>query len=282
MATAVKQGYELSNITMGANGAVTAASVIYKAFDCADETAACRAVLKTAPANFEGLVLDTVSVDTRMTETSWMLKANYVVISRAIHIGGAGEYDDDEPVFSFCTGDGKKIVTRAKQQTVIYGNKNPGGLVGWNGKTGENMQVNGVEIPSAAPQFTIQKMMNAQKLTSVAYLRTVAGLKGCVNSTQFFGWNPGEVMFMDMTFTGSLTASKISATYTFSVLPTERITTPDGHQYVKAGWDYTDFYYGAEVSEDPSSQIDTVSATVVGASINRVCEFKSFSELGLV
>lgn len=282
MATAVKQGYELSNITMGANGAVTAASVIYKAFDCADETAACRAVLKTAPANFEGLVLDTVSVDTRMTETSWMLKANYVVISRAIHIGGAGEYDDDELEISYCSGDGKKIVTRAKQQTIIYGDLNPNGLVGWNGKTGENMQVSGVEIPSAAPQLTIKKMMSVQKLSSTSYLRTVFGMKGCVNSNQFFGWNPGEVMFLDITATISQTASKVPATYTFSILPTERITTPDGHQYMKAGWDYTDFYYGAEVVPDAQSQLDTVTATVVGASINRVCEFKSFSELGLV
>lgn len=123
-------------------------------------------------------------------DQAWKITAKYTK---------SGAEDDERPdplrrTRSFDTGGGSQHITQAFGETA-YGSGAPSqqGAIGVDGES-----VNGVDIVVPALQWTeTYDVPNAY--VTAAYIKSVAGLTGCVNSDAFRMFEPGEVLFLGCT-----------------------------------------------------------------------------------
>ena len=164
----------------------------------------------------------------------------------------------------------------------MYGDKDAGGAIGWNGKSGDDCEIAGVDIPTAQLRETYTKQMRISRLTT-SYKRSVASLVGKVNSGSFKGWSAGEVMFLGMSYsTPAKKASKVTVTFNFAIQPNESAIQPNesnvkigGHSVSKKGFEYA-WAISKSVAAGGGPKIE-----VEGIYVDQVCEYASFSALGL-
>lgn len=123
-------------------------------------------------------------------DQAWKVTAKYTK---------SGAEDDERPdplrrTRSFDTGGGSQHITQAFSETA-YGTNAPN-QQGAIGVDGEN--VNGVDIVVPALQWTETYDVPNSYVTNT-YIRTVAGLTGCVNNGGFRSFEAGEVLFLGCT-----------------------------------------------------------------------------------
>ena len=160
-------------------------------------------------------------------------------------------------------------------QRKAYGDKDAGGAIGWNGKSGDDCEIAGVDVPTAQLRETYTKQMKISKLTT-AFKRKVAALVGKVNSGSFKGWSAGEVMFLGMSYaTPSKKAKKVTVTFNFAIQPNETGVKIAGKSVSKKGFEYV-----WAISKTVASS-GTPKLEVEGIYVDQVCEYASFSGLGL-
>lgn len=203
---------------MNANGSTRSAELTYVVLDAADEEAALDAVRAKAAASYRNVPLSYVEISTRDNDTTFHVRAVY---EYATGSGGGGSSDDDDtPTMSFDCGGGQRHVTTALYQT-HYGNHsayNDIKLIGWNGKTGSDMQVAGVDVPTAQPRLVFSKYISYNEATDTRYMRNSCALVGYVNRDKFKGWNPGEVMFLGNSFGTALKhVNKVQIQFNFAI-----------------------------------------------------------------
>jgi hypothetical protein len=151
---------------------------------------------------------------------------------------------------------------------------NAGKFIGWNGKTGSDMQISGVDVPFAQPRETYTKKMTMAQLTT-SFKRKVANMVGSVNSTKWKGWEAGEAMFLGCSFSGA-SGENIDVTFNFAIQVNETTKIADGvpeiskkgHVYL---WTLKDTKMGA----------GTVDVDVKAVFAAQVVPFANFSDLGL-
>ena len=117
--------------------------------------------------------------------------------------------------------------------------------------------------------------MRLSRLTT-AYKRTVASLVGKVNSSSFKGWSAGEVMFLGMSYsTPASGAEKVVVTYNFAIQPNESGVKIGDRMVSKKGFEYV-WAISKTIAANggPRMQLD-------GIYVDQVCEYASFSSLGL-
>jgi hypothetical protein len=189
--------------------------------------------------------------------------------------------EKEEPSLSFNCGGGTKHVTFALAQTCYRASgANPiniGTAVNWNGLIGESSEFAGVDVPSADMQETYTLIMKRSALTN-SFKRNVASLTGCVNSTNFKGWSPGEVMFLGCSFSGVDKASEnITVNFNFSIKMNERNASLEGISLGRVeGWDYV------WAVKPKMTWVDgRMSNKVEYVFVSRVVPRKNFSVLGL-
>ena len=171
----------------------TAAEINYLVTSPDNKAAAIQAVLDAAPDTYGGLP----KKHARFTGYTGDGCIELAVVYEKPDAGDDDGYDEETPTMSFDCGGGTKHVVHSLNQTRQYGNKDAGGLIGWNGKSGDACQIAGVDVPTAQLRETYTRVVQRTSLTT-NYKRSVAGLVGKVNSSSFKGWDAGEVMFLGM------------------------------------------------------------------------------------
>ena len=248
----------------------------YLVFGVKTEEDALTAVHGQTPANSGGLPLDSIEIDTRETEDTFRVNAIYR--EEEENAGGSGGDDDDDdetPTESFDCGGGTKHLLYSYGQKKVSGDKDAGGAIGWNGKSGDDCEIVGVDVPTAQLRETYTKQMRISKLTT-AFKRKVASLVGKVNAGAFKGWNTGEVMFLGMSYsTPAKKAKKVTVTFNFAIQPNETDVKVAGKSVTKKGFEYV-----WAISKTVASG-GTPKLEVEGIYVDQVCEYASFSGLGL-
>lgn len=231
----VEESYPAHNKAINAYGECVSSEINYIVFDATDEDKALKAVLSYAPKEMSGAELSKIEINERLEETTFSVIATYDSNQSQ---QSTKEEDDEESTLSFSCGGGSAHMTVAySQQCILDGGINPGLAIGWNGKTkSDEMEIAGVDVP--APEFreTYTKRMNVSKLTT-AYRKKVGNLVGKVNNSSFKGWQAGEVMFTNISFSANDKSNKVIVTFEFAIRPNEK-TTLWGHDVPKKGYDY--------------------------------------------
>ena len=274
MAVKVELSYAEHPKAIDKKGNYTSIEVQYLVFGVKSEEEALAAVHGEAPAESKGLPLESIEIDTR--ETNDTFRVNAIYREEDVDVGDSGDDDDDEtPTESFDCGGGTKHLLYSYSQKKVYDDKDAGGAIGWNGKSGDDCEIVGVDVPTAQLRETYTKQMRIGKLTT-AFKRKVAALVGKVNSGSFKGWNAGEVLFLGMSYsTPAKKAKKVTVSFNFAIQPNETGVKVAGKSVTKKGFEYV-----WAISKTVASS-GTPKLEVEGIYVDQVCEYASFSGLGL-
>lgn len=268
----VEESYPAHSKSIDATGKIKSAEIHYLVFEVATENEALQAVLDHVPQVLNDLNLDEISIDERLDENIFSVNATYA----SSETSSDDTADDAEATMSFSAGGGTIHLIEAISQRKIFGKKNANNLIGWNGKGGDDCNIEGVDVP--APQFkeTYTKKMPVSKLTT-AYRRSIGGMIGTVNKYKFKGWEPGEVMFDNISFSAPTKGGEpeVEVTFEFSIQLNEKNYSFAGHTVNKKGFEY--------VWAIPTTVRDegNPSVTPSAAFIAQVVRYSDFSKLGI-
>ena len=253
------------------------AEIKYYVINPTSKSAAIEAVFDAAPKTYGSLSFSGVRFDGYDGDGNIELTAEY----EAGYSGGGGSDSDEEPTESFECGGGTKHVTVAIKQRRVFGGTtdDANGLIGWNGKSGSECEVAGVDLPAASPRQTYTKVMRVSAVTNTAYKRRVSGLVSKVNSKPFKGWEAGELMFENLSYsTPASGQTHVTVTFNFKVSLNEAaakvagksIGKKEGHEYV-----WTRHKTAKDSSTGaPKTEVDSIY-------VSTVCEAADFAVLGL-
>lgn len=156
-------------------------------------------------------------------------------------------------------------INTALSQRKSSGAPDAGLLIGWNGRSGDAMQVAGVDIVSPVMRETYTRVFRKSKL-STSFKRRIGKLTGKVNSGSFRGWNDGEVLFLGATYSAPDGEGNVAVTFNFSIIPNGTVSVgdlslfKDGHDYA---WTISETTY--DNSGNPQVKVKGLySATVYG------------------
>ena len=274
METRVEQSYEAHGRSIDRYGRYSGIETQYLVFGALDEDAALRAVLAEAPEEHERLPLESIEIDARENETTFRVNAVY---KRGGSSAPESENGDGEPTVSFDCSAGSMKLNVAVSQRRIFGDKDPGNLVGWNGKTGAEMEIAGVEIPIGTMRESYEKTMPLSKLTT-AYKRRVNSLVGKVNDSGFRGWARGEVMFMGAQYSaparGAVSARVV---FNFAIRENEENASISGIPCGRVnGHDYLWVIPGAKRDSG-----NGIAVELEGGYVAQVAKYRDFGILGV-
>lgn len=259
-------------MAMDSDGEFTQVEVPYVVFGSDEEEKVLAAVHDAAPEEWEGLPIESLEIASR--EGSEAFTVNVIYKNKASSTSSSKEKEEDDPTVSFDCGGGTRHMTHSYHQSLAHGTKKAGGAIGWNGKSGAEMAITGVDVPTAQLRETYTKVLRLSKITTT-YKRKVAKLVGKVNSSDFKGWNKGEVMFLGMSYSAPAKKStKVTVTFNFAIQPNEEVEI-GGVKVAKKGFEYAWALSKTEVAEGiPKAAIEAIY-------VDQVCQYDSFSELGL-
>ena len=259
-------------MSMDADGEFTRIEVTYIVFEVRSEEEALRGVHDFAPDEWEGLPMEGLQISSRENEDTFLVDVAYK--NQESSTSSSKEKDEEEPTVSFDCGGGTMHLTHSYEQRIAYGTKKAGGAIGWNGKTGAEMAISGVDVPTAQLRETYTKVMRLSRITT-SFKRKVAKLVGKVNSGSFKGWSRGEVMFLGMSYScPAKKSTKALVSFNFAVQPNESVSIA-GHKVEKKGFEYA---WALSKTIDDNG---TPKADVEAIYVDEVCRYDSFSTLGL-
>lgn len=269
----VEQNYKERAMAIDSDGECTGVEVPYIVFEAANEEEALSSVHATAPAEWSGVPLESIEIESRENAATYKVSAIYK--RKPASTSTASDDDEGDAMVSFDCGGGARHLTHSLSQSLVFGSKTAGGAIGWNGKSGSEMEISGVDIPTAQLRETYTKVMRLSKITTT-FKRKVAGLVGKVNAGPFKGWNAGEVMFLGMSYSSPARKStKVTVTFNFAVQLNESDARVCGKSISKKGFEY------AWALSKTSAEDGVPKAEVEAIYVDQVCEYASFNVLGL-
>ena len=264
--------------TWNTDGNITSCEIKYFVYDQTDRTGAMAAVLQESPEALGNVDRQSVRFDSWSGDRVAEISVTYSSGSGG-GSGGSGisDSDDSEPVFSFDCSGGTKHINHAISQRCVYGDLEAGSAIGWNGVTGDGMEVTGCDIATGQLRETYEKVMRMRDITT-ARKRSWNSLVGKVNRSTFKGWNPGEVMFLGCSFSGvDDNSTKIKVQFSFAIQENESNAVVDG---IRCG-SKKGFEYIWAISSTQNDSDGTPTAKVKAIYIAQVCQTGDFSKLGL-
>lgn len=277
----VEQSFEAHTKSINASGAMQSATIPYIVFEAFDEDDALQAVLETAPQDLNGIPLSTIEISERCNEEVYKVDANYEKDSGSGSSGGSAD-DENAVEISFSTGGGTKHVVQAINQRLewkadgfVADQNSP---IGWNGKTGEEADYAGVDVPDANIQLTLTVKRKMSDL-GTSWQVNIAKVTGKVNSKTFRGWSAGQVLFEGVSFSGKENDDNVSVSYNFSIRPNEKnvkvATKPNGGdiRITKRGFEYA----WVVTKRNDRTGKDDVKAVF----LSEVLQYADFSVLGV-
>ena len=231
------------------------------------------AVKNYVETSMQNLPLESIEIESR--ESGSIYRANVTYAQPSGGSGGSSSTsNDDEPTVSFDCGGGTRHIDISLNQRHLKGDLDAGGLINWNGKTGDGMDVSGVDVPTAQLRKTYTRSMRLSELTS-KYERQLANLVGKVNAKKWKGWEPGEVMFLGCSYSGRRT-ERISVSYNFSIQLNEKGAEMAGVKFDKQGFE---FVWGIKKTTAAESGYPRVDITDLY--VDKVVESADFAVLGV-
>lgn len=254
----------------------SSAEIKYLVLDPANKQAAIDGVLDEAPEVYGGLPLRDIRFEGYTSGGDIEICAVY---SRSDNSNSSNDQEDEAPTVNFdCSGGSKRLTWGlSRQRRYPETAQDAGGAIGWNGEEGDKSEVAGVEIPSGQMRETYTKNMPVGRL-STGYKRTCAALVGKVNSHSFKGWDPGEVMFLGMSYTAPSRGAKyVTVAYNFMIQSNERNVKIGGISVErKLGFEYI-----WAISKTKAQAGSSPKLEVKGVYVDQVCEYANFSALGI-
>lgn len=249
------------------------ATVYYIVSGTTSDADACLEAWAHSDEIFHAMPRKSVSVNERLTDDTWKIEVIY-----GNDISNSSNSDvEGEPQLSFDCSSSSKHIVRSLNQKKLYPSPDPGGMIGWNGKTGSDADFAGVDVGTATMRETYTKQMRSADLTT-AYRRTIANLTNTVNSTSFMGWEAGEVMFLGASFSGSLSGEFITVTFNFAIQQNERnVEVAEGLRVNKRGWEY--IWTITETVSEGENKAPRVK--IINAIVDQVYRYEDFGKLKL-
>ena len=167
----VSQRYDARAMAMDADGEFTEVSVQFLAEGARDEAEALEAVHDAAPEEWEELPMESLEISSRDSEDVFTVEVKYK--NKESSTSSSREKSEEETTVSFDCGGGTMHLTHSYEQRIAYGTKKAGGAIGWNGKTGAEMAISGVDVPTAQLRETYTKVMRLSRITT-SFKRKVA------------------------------------------------------------------------------------------------------------
>lgn len=269
----VLESYEAHTKKVDNKGELLSAEITYVVFDAQGEDDALNSVLASAPEQYGNAFLASVEIESRDNDTTYRVNAVYEKGSGSTASGD----EESEPELSFDCSSSSKHIVRSLNQKKLYPSPDPGGMIGWNGKTGSDADFAGADVGTATMRETYTKQMRSADLTT-AYRRTIANLTNTVNSTSFMGWEAGEVMFLGASFSGSLSGEFITVTFNFAIQQNERnVEVAEGLRVNKRGWEY--IWTITETVSEGENKAPRVK--IINAIVDQVYRYEDFGKLKL-
>lgn len=255
---------ELFNSRTETVGDKPAAEFQYVALQCADETEVRTLALSTSPTGYNGLIRRSVEISERVANDAWKV---------VVRFDAPQPYEDSTPqsVFSFDSTGGTQHITQSIQTVNRYGSSASTLLGGAIGYDGEN--VAGVDITVPVWNWQETYYLTDAELNTPAYY----ALTGMVNSDVFYGYQPGEVLFLGAS--GQKRGdSRWEVTFKFAASPNQSgITVGAISGITKDGWDYLWVQYTNDVDGSANIRIKKPAAVY----IEQVYDRAPFSILGI-
>jgi hypothetical protein len=247
-----------------------------------DKSSAIAEILSLAPESENGASLKEFRVGEFDKDKNLEITAVY---ERGSGSSSSDQREDNSPFFSFSAGGGTKHVTvgtllKRRQGPNSGYLPDPGNLIGWNGDhSPQGFRVSGVDVPTASLKESWEKSMKVSSLTT-AWRRKIANAVGKCNDAPFKGWDRGEVMLVDCTFSGSSKGSdKVKVKFDFAIRLNEENAEVDGVDIgAVEGWQYV------WVISDPLVDINTDKVyrpQIIGIYVSQVVEYTNFNALGI-
>ena len=250
----------------------TSAEIKYHVYGMTSKAEAIAAIYEARPSAYGTLSYSNIRLDSIDGNGN----AEFSVVYGGSSSSGYAYSEDDEPVLNFDCSGGTRHVNYAISQRCAFGDLDAGGAIGWNGKTGSDMEITGVDVPTGQMRETYTRLVSTGRLTT-NYKRRLSRLVGKVNSSKFKGWDHGEVMFLGASFSAPTTGnSKVVVSYNFAIQENESKSYINGiYSGIKRGWEYIWAISTSVVSgTSPAAAIRAVY-------IAQVAEYGDFSDLGL-
>lgn len=184
---------------------------------------AMQAVWENSPETYENLPRYNIKFDGYDEDKNAEFTVSY---QKETSSGSSQKTDDDDALdISFSTGGGTKHIQRAIWQDVIWQAKGENfsdkTLIGWNGKSGEEAEYSGVDVPDANIQLTLTAKRKMKDLNT-RWQRNIAAVTGKVNNKIFHGWEKGEVLFEGVSLSGKEDDENVSVSFNFSIRANEK------------------------------------------------------------
>ncbi len=265
--------------TWNKDGKPTEFEIRYFVTDPTDKTSAMRAVFDDAPVNYGELAKSGVRFENYDDDGNMEISVLYAD-DGSVSLDDDDDDDEDEAVLNFNCSGGTKHLVHAISQKKVYptsSSDDSGGAIGWNGKTGKDMEITGIDVPTGQLSESYSKKMRMRKITT-AKRRAWNSLVGKVNKSAFKGWAPGEVMFLGCSFSGSEnSSSKITVQFDFKVQENESSAKVNNISCgAKKGFDAIWSMPDSKKNNDGKPE-----AKVKGIYIATVCKTADFRILGI-
>lgn len=267
----------LTDISISGNEDPENIDLTYLVIGVEDEFAARDLVLATSPGVYEECTRKSVELEKR-EETALYFRVSYT------HTG-TEKNEKPEPEVSFDLSQSNVTLKRAYSQK-SYGSEAPdaGLAIGWNGKSGDQCEIAGVEISTSVIRKSYTVPMKYKELT-VSWEKKIARLFGKVNSSSWKGYEPGEVLFLGCTFSGVDSRKTIfNVTFNFGISFNERNveigTDSKGKQIRidKYGWQYV---WDIVKSQYAESQNIPPAIKIMGVYVSSVYKAADLNALGI-
>lgn len=237
------------------------------------------------------------TVQERCGERIWKVSVEYEynTFNSQVRLGGNAEEEEDSKshgstasVSFDCQVENENVVVPIAQR-LVYASPGAPPLVspqsipiGWNGKTNQEVEFTGVEMPSAATRENYVRRLDYSTVTSSNWKRRIAECTGKVNIGYFKGWQPGEVMFLGANYDTPLRgANRVTVQFNFQIRTNEYnkvlygipIGDVRGHDYIWCVYD------NARI---PNSQgWVSLAPRIKYIFVSQVAKYVSFSSLGV-
>ena len=167
----VEQRYDARAMAMDADGEFTEIGVQFLVSEAGDEAEALKAAREAAPEEWDELPMESLEITSRDADDIFTVEVKYK--NKESSTSSSKEKNEEEAPVSFDCGGGTMHLTHSHGQRIAYGTKKAGGAIGWNGKTGAEMSISGVDVPTAQLRETYTKVMRLSRITT-SFKRKVA------------------------------------------------------------------------------------------------------------
>lgn len=265
------QTHEGKKTVNAATRTVSDQELTFLVYDWKNQDAAMLAVLDEAPDIHNGFAKKSITFNGFQDdglEFSVAYNSNESVLENG---------ESKESTLNFdCTGSTRKMLY-AYDTRIIRG-PDPGNAIGWNGKSGSDMEIAGVDVPDGVSRETYSRVIKMSRLTN-DYKRLLIKMRGCINLKPFKGWQKGEAMYLGATFQGVLDSKAlITVNYNFQINLDESDVKIGGVNVGnKKGFEYLWAFYRAERAEGESPR----RLAPDGVYLSQVARYADFGALGV-